>query len=844
MSKKLVIVESPMKARTIKKFLPKDFIVEASMGHVRDLPQSSADIPEKFRKEAWSKLGVNVEKDFEPLYIIPKGKSKTITELRKLLKDSQELYLATDEDREGESISWHLFELLKPKVSVKRLVFHEITKSAIQEALQNPREIDFKLVSSQETRRILDRLVGYTLSPLIWKKIAYGLSAGRVQSAGLRLLVERERERMNFTKSVYWDLKAVLEKNSKSFEAKLVAIDQKPVAIGKDFDPASGALLDPSKVVHLNKQEAQKLLERIKNGPWVVQNIEEKEFSSKPFAPFITSTLQQEANRKLGLSARQTMRLAQLLYEKGLITYMRTDSPHLSNQAISGARKAIESLFGSEFLSPSPKQYTSKDKAAQEAHEAIRPTGDSFAHPKDTDLEGQELALYDLIWKRTVASQMSDAKKKSMNVKIQSQNAMFNASGMKIIFPGYLRAYVEGKDDPDAALDDQETILPDLSINDKVKCQNLQCQEHETKPVARYTEASLIQRLEKEGIGRPSTYASIINTILERNYARKAGNALIPTFTGFAVIQLLEKHFIDLVDYAFTSQMENILDDIADGKQESLPYLKSFYLGNKGLQKQVATKDDQVDAEASRLIELHQDDRIEVRIGRFGAYLLRKKDKEHEEEVRASIPEDIAPCDLTKEKIDEIILASKNGPQSLGQHPKTNENIYVLLGRFGPYVQQGEITEDGPKPKRASVPKNLDYRTLTMDQALNLLKIPYEIGLHPQTQKPIMAHVGRFGPYILHDGESRSIKKEDDIYNLSLDRAVEILSQEKRSNRKSSLIKDLGTHPKSNQPLAIYTGKYGPYIKHGKKNIRLPKEDNPENVTVDRVLEIILKQEA
>ncbi|MCC7459846.1 MAG: type I DNA topoisomerase, partial [Proteobacteria bacterium] len=664
-NKSLVIVESPTKAKTIKKFLPDGFIVMASMGHVRDLPQSATAIPPKYKGEAWAKLGVNVENNFEPLYTVPKGKSKIITELRAALKEAKELYLATDEDREGESISWHLLELLKPKVPVKRMVFHEITKSAIQKALQDCRDVDQKLVSSQETRRILDRLVGYSLSPLLWKKIAYGLSAGRVQSAGLRLLVERERERIRFKKATYWDLKALLAKDKKEFEAKIVSFQGKRVASGKDFDDETGKLKKPDDCVLLNEDTAKALFKRLESKPWVVESIEEKDFTSKPYPPFITSTLQQEANRKLGLSSKQAMRTAQTLYEQGLITYMRTDSPALSTQAMTGSRKMIEELFGKDYLSESPRQYTAKSKQAQEAHEAIRPAGETFVHPSESGLDGVELKLYDLIWKRTLASQMAEAKKKSVSAKISADDTIFSASGMKIVFPGYLRVYVEGKDSPEEALEDQEVLLPNLKEKDKVDLKNLEPLSHQTTPPARFTEASLIQALEKSGIGRPSTYASIISTILDRNYARKVGNALNPSYTGFAVTQLLEEHFEELVDYGFTSQMEQTLDDIAEGKQQSVPYLTQFFLGDKGLQAQIAKKDKKINADEARKIKLfpnQEDSGFELRVGRFGPYVVKNK-KKGDEDVRASVPEDISPSDLTAEKVEEILIISEKGPQ-------------------------------------------------------------------------------------------------------------------------------------------------------------------------------------
>ena len=575
MDKYLVIVESPTKAKTIRKFLPKNYIVEASMGHVRDLPQSAADIPAKHKKEDWAKLGVNVEKNFEPLYVIPKGKNKIVTGLRKHMKECKAIYLATDEDREGESISWHLMELLKPKIPVKRMVFHEITKTAITKALEETRDLDDKLVKAQEARRILDRLYGYTLSPLIWKKIAYGLSAGRVQSTGLRFIVERERERRKFVKSEYWDLKALLKSDNKEFEAKLTYVDGKRIATGKDFDPDTGKLTKKDGFL-VDEKKAKDLQEKLKKGEWKVTSVEEKESKTHPTKPFITSSLQMEGVRKLGMSAKQTMRTAQRLYEEGLITYMRTDSPNLSKEAIAGARASVAELYGKDYLSDKERNFAAKNKGAQEAHEAIRPAGAEFKHPDETGMDGKEKQLYELIWKRTLASQMKEATKANMAVKIEVDGTQFNANGSRIVFPGFLRVYVEGSDDPDKALDDKEVILPTMKEGQGVACSNLEALSHETKPPARFTEASLVQRLEKEGVGRPSTYATIIGTIQDRGYVRKEGSALIPSFTGMAVVQLLEKYFENYVDYGFTSEMEEKLDLIAVGDVDQQKYLKSF----------------------------------------------------------------------------------------------------------------------------------------------------------------------------------------------------------------------------------------------------------------------------
>ncbi|MGC8712774.1 MAG: type I DNA topoisomerase, partial [Leptodesmis sp.] len=597
----LVIVESPTKAKTIRNYLPAGYRVEASMGHVRDLPQSASDIPASVKGEKWAQLGVNVESDFEPLYVVPQDKKKVVKELKEALKHADELVLATDEDREGESISWHLLQLLQPKVPIKRMVFHEITQEAIQEAIRNCRDVDEQLVRAQETRRILDRLVGYTLSPLLWKKIAFGLSAGRVQSVAVRLLVNRERQRRAFHKGSYWDLKATLEARGEApeakgeFEARLVSLNGVKVASGSDFDEATGQVAAGRNVVLLNEAEARALQDRIRDRPWTVTNLEERPVTRKPSPPFTTSTLQQEANRKLGLSARDTMRVAQSLYEQGYITYMRTDSVNLSQQAIAAARACVQEMYGAQYLSPQPRQYSTKSKGAQEAHEAIRPAGSTFRTPQQTGLKDRELRLYDLIWKRTVATQMAEARQTNITVQIQVEEAGFRATGKRIDFPGFFRAYVEGSDDPDAAIEDQEVILPRLQVGDTPACVDLEAIGHETQPPARYTEASLVKTLESEGIGRPSTYASIIGTIIDRGYAQMVGNALVPTFTAFAVTSLLEKHFPDLVDTSFTARMEETLDDISTGEVDWLPYLKEFYLGESGLETQVKERESHID---------------------------------------------------------------------------------------------------------------------------------------------------------------------------------------------------------------------------------------------------------
>lgn len=840
MDKYLVIVESPTKAKTIRKFLPKNYIIEASMGHVRDLPQSAADIPAKLKKEEWAKLGVNVDKGFEPLYVVPKGKSKIVTGLRKHMKDCKEIYLATDEDREGESISWHLMELLRPKIPVKRMVFHEITKTAITKALEETRQLDDKLVKAQEARRILDRLYGYTLSPLIWKKIAYGLSAGRVQSTGLRFIVERERERRKFVKSEYWDLKANLTADKKEFEAKLSYVDGQRVASGKDFDQYTGKLTKKD-VVHLDEKKAKDLLQKVQGGNWKVTSVEEKESKTHPTKPFITSSLQMEGVRKLGMSAKQTMRTAQKLYEEGLITYMRTDSPNLSKEAIAGARASVEELYGKDYLSDKERQFSAKSKGAQEAHEAIRPAGSEFQHPDKTGLTGKEKQLYELIWKRTLASQMKEATKANMAVRIEVEGTQFNANGSRIVFPGFLRVYVEGSDDPDKALDNKEVILPNMQEGQKISCQQVEALDHETKPPARFTEASLVQRLEKEGVGRPSTYATIIGTIQDRGYVRKEGTALIPSFTGMAVVQLLEKYFDSYVDYGFTSDMEEKLDLIAVGEVDHLKYLKSFYSGKKGLKQVVEDQEKSIKPEESRTIHLQGvNGVVDVKVGRFGPYVI--SHGKGKDEVHASIPEDIAPADLKDSDIDELIEMSKRGPEPIGHHPKTGDPIFCLVGRYGPYLQQGEVTEENPKPRRASLPKGMTPKTIDMELAVKLLSLPRDLGLHPESGKMIQANNGKFGPYVMHDGEFRSLKKEDDVYTVELSRALEVLAMPK-FGRGGTVIKDFGKVEKIKKTVKIVDGKYGLYIKAGTKNYSLPDDlkelEKVKKLTEAQVLKII-----
>lgn len=839
----LVIVESPTKAKTIRNYLPSGYRVEASMGHVRDLPRSASEIPASVKGEKWAQLGVNPEEDFEPLYVVPSDKKKVVKALKEALKDADELVLATDEDREGESISWHLLQVLKPKVPAKRMVFHEITEEAIQQALENCRDIDDQLVRAQETRRILDRLVGYTLSPLLWKKIAWGLSAGRVQSVAVKLLVERERARRAFRKGSYWDLKATLLKDSDSFEAKLVALDGTRLANGSDFDENTGRIAAGRNVVLLDEARARDLQSRLQAGVWSVAELEERPATRKPSAPFTTSTLQQEANRKLRLSARDTMRVAQSLYEQGYITYMRTDSVHLSQQAITAARTCVEQKYGSDYLSPKPRQYATRSKGAQEAHEAIRPAGSTFRTPQETGLNGRELSLYDLIWKRTVATQMAEARQTHITVNIEVDNATFRATGKRIDFPGFFRAYVEGSDDPEAALEDQEVLLPRLVQGDALSCSELEAIAHETQPPARYTEATLVKTLESEGIGRPSTYASIIGTIMDRGYVQAQGNSLVPTFTAFAVTALLEKHFPDLVDAGFTARMERTLDEISTGEADWLPYLQQFYSGDEGLEQQVQERESRIDPAEARTINL-TDLQAKVRIGRYGPYV--EADQGEEGAVRASVPQDVSPADLDAGQVEQLLKQKTEGPDKVGLHPDTGEPIYVLVGAYGPYVQLGEATEDNPKPKRASLPKGVSPEQVTLEMAVGLLSLPRTLGAHPETGAPVKAGLGRYGPYVVHDQgkegrDYRSLKAEDDVLTVGFDRAMELLSQPKgkRGRRKAEPLKTLGEHPDDGEPVAIYDGPYGPYVKHGKVNASLPEGKGKDDVSLEEAVALI-----
>ncbi|MCT0202622.1 MULTISPECIES: type I DNA topoisomerase [Synechococcaceae] len=849
MAHTLVIVESPTKARTIRGFLPKDFRVEASMGHVRDLPNNASEIPAAYKGEKWANLGVNTTKDFEPLYVVPKDKKKIVKELKDALKGAERVLLATDEDREGESISWHLLQLLSPKVPVKRMVFHEITKEAIGRALDQTRELDMELVHAQETRRILDRLVGYTLSPLLWKKVAWGLSAGRVQSVAVRLLVQRERARRAFRSGSYWDLKAQLAKGSAGFEAKLTHVQGERIAGGGDFDETTGALKAGSKVRLLAEAEALSLQASLRTLPWRVAEVEEKPTVRKPVPPFTTSTLQQESNRKLRLSARDTMRTAQGLYERGFITYMRTDSVHLSDQAIKAARSCVAEKYGQDYLSPAPRQFTTKSRNAQEAHEAIRPAGDRFRTPKDTGLDGKDLSLYELIWKRTVASQMADARLTMLSVELQVGEARLRAGGKRIDFAGFFRAYVEGSDDPDAALEGQEVLLPALVVGDTPACKQVDALGHQTQPPARYSEAALVKMLEKEGIGRPSTYASIIGTIVDRGYATLANNSLTPSFTAFAVTALLEEHFPDLVDTRFTARMETSLDEISTGKEQWLPYLNNFFKGDQGLETLVQQREGDIDPTASRTIAMEGLPCV-VRIGRFGAYLEAKRVAEDgsEELIKATLPIEITPGDLDTEHAELILKQKTEGPESIGVDPESGEAIYLLFGQYGPYLQRGEVGEENLKPKRASLPKGLKPEDLSLEAALGLLRLPRLLGEHPDGGK-VQAGLGRFGPYIVHDkgkGEKdyRSLKAEDDVLLVALPRAIELLAIPKKGRGGRTALKDLGSPGGEGESIGVFDGPYGLYVKQGKVNASLPEGSTADTITIEEAVALLAAKAA
>ncbi len=847
---RLIIVESPRKARMISGFLGPGYVVESSIGHIRDLPRNAADVPAKYKGESWARLGVDVDHGFEPLYVVSADHRQQVTKLKDLLKDATELFLATDEDREGEAIAWHLVQTLKPQVPIRRMVFHEITPEAIRRAVDNPREIDADLVDAQETRRILDRLYGYEVSPVLWKKVMPKLSAGRVQSVATRLVVERERARMKFRSAEYWDIEGLFalteppaEGDPSTFTATLVALDDSRIATGRDFAPETGKTR--SDVVHLDEPGARGLVARLANSSFAVTRVEEKPYRRRPYPPFMTSTLQQEAGRKLRFSVERTMRTAQRLYENGYITYMRTDSTNLSETALTAARQQARELYGDEYVPPEPRRYVRKVKNAQEAHEAIRPAGDAFRTPGSVadELSADEFRLYELVWQRTLASQMADAVGTSVSVRLggtstTGERAEFSASGKTITFPGFLRAYVESLDD-DTDRDDSERRLPRLRRDQPLNARELTPQGHTTSPPARYTEPSLVKAMEELGIGRPSTYASILHTIQDRGYVWKKGSALVPSWIAFAVVNLLEQHFTRLVDYDFTAAVEEDLDSIAGGGMQSVDWLTRFYFGSEsgeeggiarsgGLKRIVSERLGDIDARGINSIPL--DGGVVVRVGRYGPYL------ERAEGERASVPEDLPPDELTAEKVGELFDAP-SGERLLGPDPESGEDVTVKAGRYGPYVSSGE--------KTASLFGSMAIDTVTLEEALRLLTLPRLLGTGADGEE-ITAQNGRYGPYIKQGKESRSLEREDQLFTVTLDEALALLAQPKTRGRRSATpvapLRELGTDPASGQPVVVREGRFGPYVTDGESNASLRKGDAVESITIERAAELLAER--
>jgi DNA topoisomerase I len=865
----LVIVESPAKARTIAGYLGRGYVVESSIGHIRDMPDKAAEIPTKYRSEPWARLGVDVDNDFAALYVVPSDKKAQVSKLKTLLKDADELLLATDEDREGEAIAWHLLEELKPKVPARRMVFHEITPEAIARAVANPGQLDHGKVDAYQTRRVLDRLYGYEVSPVLWKKVMPRLSAGRVQSVATRLIVDRERERIAFRSASYWDLEAEfataehgkerLPDTPTSFAATLQTVDGKRVAQGRDFTP-QGELRDArDPVLLLNGEAAGALASRLRDSSFAVSSVERKPYRRSPYPPFRTTTLQQEASRKLGFSAKYTMSVAQRLYENGYITYMRTDSITLSQTAIDAARQQARELYGSEYVPDAPRTYTSKVKNAQEAHEAIRPAGDRFRTPQQvaaTGLKSDELRLYDLVWKRTVACQMKDATGESVSVKVAGtstagERAEFGATGKIINFYGFLKAYVESTDEQNGDRDDQERRLPPLAERDPLTVLDLHAAEHATRPPARYTEASLVKELEDREIGRPSTYASIIGTILDRGYVFKKGTALVPSFLAFAVVTLLERHFGQLVDYEFTARMEDALDEIARGEAERVPWLRRFYFGDgsngartdapvrsgksdPGL-KALVSDIGEIDARDVSSFPLAGTD-IVVRVGRYGPYLERNGQ-------RANVPPDMAPDELTPEKAEEL-FDQPNGDVLLGTDPVTGHELVAKAGRYGPYVTEQLPEDSKEKPRTASLLKSMSLDTVTLDDAVKLLTLPRVLG--ELDGVPVTVQNGRYGPYVKHGAESRSLKTEDEMFTVTLAEAKDLLAQPKPRGRGAGgaapPLRELGADPATGKPMLVKDGRFGPYVTDGETNATLRKGDEVATLTAQRAAEMLAER--
>jgi DNA topoisomerase I len=855
---KLVIVESPAKARKIAEYLGTGYVVESSIGHIRDLPNNAADTPSKIKDKPWGRLAVDVENDFEPYYVVPRDKRSHITKLRGLVKDADELYLATDEDREGEAIAWHLLDELKPKnIPVKRMVFHEITKPAIQAAAENPRDLDMDLVEAQEARRILDRLYGYEVSPVLWKKVMSGLSAGRVQSVATRLVVDRERDRMKFRIASYWDLEGTFDAGAKHdqrmFPARLHSVDGGRVARGSDFDTLGQ--LKSDKVVHLDRARAEALADALRDTTYAVRSVESKPYRRSPYAPFRTTTLQQEASRKLGFSASITMSVAQRLYENGFITYMRTDSTTLSGGAVQAARSQVRELYGTEYLPDSPRTYASKVKNAQEAHEAIRPAGDTFQTPAQTGLTGDQFRLYELVWMRTVASQMKDAVGQSVSIRLggaasSGEDVVFSASGRVITLHGFLKAYVEGTDDVSAARDDAETRLPKLEEGDAVSAASVSASGHETKPPARYTEATLIKELEDREIGRPSTYASIIGTILNRGYVYKKGTALVPAWLAFSVTRLLEEHFERLVSYEFTAGMEDVLDEIASGRADRATELGEFYYGSeriKGLHPLV-TGLGEIDAKEMATFPVgDRDSGIVLRVGRYGPYLEGPDDDGNPAGKRANVPEDLPPDELTLAKARELFENPAGEEIDLGTHPETGLRVVAKNGRFGPFVTEA-LPEDAPKsakPRTGSLFKSMTLETITLDDAVKLLSLPRVVGTDAEGVE-ITAQNGRYGPYLKKGADSRSIDSEEKLLTITLDEALAIYAQPKQRGRAaaSAPLKELGNDPVSGAPVVVKAGRFGEYVTDGEYNATLRKDDSVEELTLERAAELLAERRA
>ncbi|MET9507477.1 type I DNA topoisomerase [Streptomyces flavidovirens] len=877
--RRLVIVESPAKAKTIKGYLGPGYVVEASVGHIRDLPNGAAEVPDKYTGEV-RRLGVDVQNDFQPIYVVNADKKSQVRKLKDLLAESDELFLATDEDREGEAIAWHLLEVLKPKVPVHRMVFHEITKDAIREAVSNPRDLNKPMVDAQETRRILDRLYGYEVSPVLWKKVMPRLSAGRVQSVATRLVVARERERIAFRSAEYWDLTGTFStgrtgdaSDPSSLVARLTTVDGRRIAQGRDFNSVGQLKSD---VLHLDEANARALAAALADSPFAVRSVESKPYRRSPYAPFRTTTLQQEASRKLGFGAKSTMQVAQKLYENGFITYMRTDSTTLSDTAVQAARAQVTHLYGAEYLPDKPRTYAAKVKNAQEAHEAIRPSGDRFRTPAETGLSGDQFRLYELIWKRTVASQMKDAVGNSVTVKIggrasDGRDAEFSASGKTITFHGFMKAYVEGADDPNAELDDRERRLPQVAQGDALTSEEISVDGHATKPPARYTEASLVKELEEREIGRPSTYASIIGTILDRGYVFKKGTALVPSFLSFAVVNLLEKHFGRLVDYDFTAKMEDDLDRIARGEAQAVPWLRRFYFGEGGDAgttgvapggaadagngdgdhlgglKELVTDLGAIDAREISSFPVGEG--IVLRVGRYGPYIERGE-KDNENHQRADVPDDMAPDELTVEYAEEL-LAKPSGDFELGTDPETGRQIVAKDGRYGPYVT--EILPEGTpktgknavKPRTASLFKSMSLDTVTLEDALKLMSLPRVVGTDAEGVE-ITAQNGRYGPYLKKGTDSRSLETEDQLFSITLEEALAIYAQPKQRGRAAAKppLKELGTDPVSERPVVVKDGRFGPYVTDGETNATLRTDDSVEDITPERGYELLAEKRA